>query len=366
MTVTSGTVYVDTDYGGTESGTISEPFNTLTEGEGHFAGTCDGPCIILCRGATDDLVKATLNFDNLGNGMTVKAARDEDWSGVDDGFYGGTDLINDSFYLMKTTTADSTGIEIAEDDITVDGIQVEFSPTNDFFEAIQIQAVSDVSVFRCRVRSTTGNSIGIGADSAPGTGGTIRIDSNIVVNCSSGIKARVGNFFTPTWNIYNNTIYGCDAAGIHVQTGASSGGTVFNLKNNVIGLTATADFVETLTGGGTVNHDTNAVDDTAARTNEIDLSPGTESTDHDAAWTIPGTGRTADFHVEDASSVLADAGIQIGESKDAADVTRVSSFDVGAFNFVAVAGGRIMSSLIGSGGLVSMGGIAGIGGGLAG
>jgi hypothetical protein len=333
MTVTSGTVYVDTDWAGTESGTRAEPFNTLSEAEGHFSGTCDAACLILLRGATDDTTAAVINFDNLTFGMTVKTAKNTDWSGTTNGFYGGTATLDTAYYLLKPSDTGADGIIVEEDDITIDGIQIEMSISGNFQQGIGTPD-DNTTILRCRVRSTNGNAVGIGRDNS--IGGNITIDSCLIINFKFGIDFSITNFFNPTINIYNNTIYGCDEGGIRLDTAADSNSAVFNIKNNVIGLTATASADFELSGfdSGTINYDTNAVDDTASRTNEIDLSPGTEATDHDSAWTTPGTTAASIFTIQNTSSVLSAAGISIGELVDITGKIRSTLIDVGAFDIV--------------------------------
>ena len=75
---------------------------------------------------------------------------------------------------------------------------------------------------------------------------------------------------------------------------------------------------------------------------------------------------SADYTLKAGSAAL-DTGKDLSGSftADILDVTRDASFDIGAFEYPA-ASGRIMSSLVGAGGLAGYGGIAGQGGGLAG
>ncbi|GAI86280.1 unnamed protein product, partial [marine sediment metagenome] len=74
-----------------------------------------------------------------------------------------------------------------------------------------------------------------------------------------------------------------------------------------------------------------------------------------------------DYSIAGAGSVLDENGTDAGApSDDIKDVSRTSPYDIGAFEYEAAAGGRIMSSLVGAGGLAGLGGIAGQGGGLAG
>ena len=118
-----------------------------------------------------------------------------------------------------------------------------------------------------------------------------------------------------------------------------------------------------------------ACDDAESGANNcVDISPanGDEDSKHDLAFTDHDNG---DYRVKDTNSVLYHAGITNEDdanvpTTDIAGNPRVTgtglNCDIGAFELVAAPSGRIMSSLVGGGGLAGMGGIAGQGGGLAG
>jgi hypothetical protein len=218
------------------------------------------------------------------------------------------------------------------------------------------------------------------------TGNGTRFHSNVFNLPDAGVIA-VNISVAATVNIYSNVIY-------KVPSGVGQGifigalGITVNIFNNTIA--GFADGVKNSSTGTTniINcalfNNTDDIDDAGNSTLAVDYcatdqgaGEGTNGVNISGTWDSTcftdagGTG--PDFSVQDALSPLYQTGNGatpksifttdiIGTTMGPADL----DWPIGAFELVAAPSGRIMSSLVGPGGLAGMGGIAGQGGGLAG
>jgi hypothetical protein len=280
-----------------------------------------------CAGSTNDTTNTSIA--GWGTSATATITVKGDRAAPDsDGFYGGADLISEAHYIKEATSGNA--LTISQQHLTVDGLQIHMNHNANTVIAILLQDRYNY-IYRNRLRSAQTSAtdhMGIGRVSTTGWFNTINIDSNLIVGFTHGINLENDAFGTGTLNIYNNTIYGCDVAGIFGSDGAAGGD--FVIKNNAVHSTTTAggDANVTIGGGGSSTYDTNAFEDSEGTTNEVSIS-GAAST----YFTSPGLTIGGDFHIVD-SSALHNAGISIGEDLDADDQSRsadTSGYDIGAF-----------------------------------
>jgi hypothetical protein len=205
----------------------------------------------------------------------------------------------------------------------------------------------------CSRSGTTGNEIAINIAAA-----NEYVLENIILTVANyrGIDARLSTKLTMS----HCTTFGN-------ETDSTYGILLDNDNTDVVKNCITTGFVTTnwfnSSGAGRL-HRKNATDDT----NEAEDTDSPDSllvvaTDEFVA--VSSALGTADFHLKTASESegAGEAGVStIDIDNDSRDG---STPDIGADEFVAAVGGRIMSSLAGSGGLAGFGGIAGQGGGLA-
>jgi len=189
-------------------------------------------------------------------------------------------------------------------------------------------------------------------------GGPAVIYNNVVYEARRGIQS---NFASTAANnviaIYNNTIDSISTTNTGIGLHLDVSGANHHVKNNLI-TNCTTDYardatpVEAATATN-ITSDATSPDGTTFQNKTITYTDaaGDDYSTNDTDVVGVGTDLSAD-------SIFA-------FSTDILGITR-SAWDVGAFEDQGVVAGRIMSSLVNSGGLAGAGGIAGASGGLAG
>lgn len=293
---------------------------------------------VSCAGSTADATATTI--EGWTTSTTAYITVEGDRSAPDsDGFYGGTNALSTSHYRM--VCGNNTHLTLGNN-VVVDGIQVYFNASVAFRYGIAVQPQNGglKSIYRCRIvdqsaSSPVSNTFGIRIFGQNMLLSLSAADSNLIVGFDYGIWGDCDSFSAASggYGIYNNTIYEPATYGIFLdRTGTSGSNTwTWETKNNVVWGAATENYDENGTTLCTYTTDTNAfnVSPTDATTNEIVITGTAADT-----WASPGLTAGSDFHVKDASSEIANVGIQVGEATDADDVTRTSAYDIGAFDFV--------------------------------
>ena len=298
-----------------------------------------------CCGSAADTTAVAINGWTTGasNTITIRGNREHA-----NGFYTGAAVISTSHYRIDRGSA-TTGTTLRVDvlHVTLDGIQIEHGADGNY-AAIE-GTVNGHTITKCRLRGTTATSStrGIGYDNSPAGSGTVTITNNLIVGFArSGIHINPSHAYSPTFNVYHNTLYGLpgEAAskGIILDRGTSETLT-YNIKGNAFANWNGNDIVETGTAG-TVTYNDNATEDyDLGTTGEIDLGLPAD------AWTSPGVTQASDFTVKNTSSALYEAAAGALVSTDIADAARGgSNYDVGCFELVAAgASGTAASTLAG-------------------
>lgn len=272
-----------------------------------------------CAGSTADTSTVSVAGWTCDSGDYIIVRGDR---GASDGFYSGPNTISTSHYRLSTSVgASCLGWAESANYSIVDGIQAIQNVTSQAGLGVPYNG----KLIHCRV-------LGIGANFDAGIrfpysggSGTGTADSNLVVNFGTGI-AGASDIYNWSYDVYNNTVYGCATAGISLT--CTNASPTYNVKNNAVHTTTTAggDFVTSVSG--TLNTDTNAFEDSESTTNEVSIS-GSAST----YFTSPGTATSNDFTIV-TGSALHNAGIQVGEDLDITETSRsgdTSGYDIGAF-----------------------------------
>lgn len=240
---------------------------------------------------------------------------------------------------------------------------------------LEIYQVSTAdSIRRCiqyNSGGTTVNNYRIGEciiRSAPSAGGASSRD---------GIEVGGSGGFGSTFVIYNTIIYGGGSSASSIGVTMADGSYTLTILNCTIynwglGVDEASGIVQITNSVVAENTtDFNAFGDPTT----IDNCASDDGTGSNPQ-TLSGT-RANDFtDVANGDFSLVSGSVCIGNglddpgsglySTDIVNFLRTSIWDISAFEFVVVGGGRIMSSLVNAGGLAGHGGIAGQGGGLAG
>lgn len=303
-----------------------------------------------CSGGIDSAGPVSLSGWTVGR-LTVRGNR-----ASGNGFNPGPALIDTNYYLFAAGNV-SGQIGMASSNTTLDGLQIEAGHATGFGAAIKTsQSLIGLVIKKCRLRNTNSTDNGIGSG---GSAINIALDAydNIIAGFAGGIDVRLSSFSSQPRNYYNNTIYG-DGTGNSIAVSApTNASATINIKGNALGNNAAnSDIVDSTTGGVTVNYATNGSVNNNPAFGEFDLvSPA-------SAWTAPGTGRTADFTVKDASSALYQSIPTTYVPDDVIDAVRTSPTESGAFKFtgtgpivyqVAVDYGAVLGATVATGSALS-------------
>lgn len=313
----------------TSGGTAA--YASMSSAEANMGGSATDDYILDCCGTAADTTVVTWDFaTNLTTGTLLVQGNRSDAAG----FYDGNLVISTSHYRLDPGNVIKI-LQFDEANTTIDGIQVVSGHTSTFGVAIQPPTANvAMTVKKCRVHATSTCRTGIGYPGfSTNSNATSTIENNLIVNFNTnGIELSSNNFFTPTYNIYHNTIYGDGSAvGISAASLGGSSAAVFNIKGNALANSGGSnDIVVSLTGTSAVNYADNATEDfDLGTTDEIDLGTTTD------AWTSPGTTAASDFTVKNTSSSLYNAVNPTLVSTDITDYTRDgTNHDVGAFELV--------------------------------
>lgn len=232
---------------------------------------------------------------------------------------------------------DLSTIQVLQNDHIIEGmlihsISAASQSTTVIFSDFKSAIVQNSIIYD--IITTTGVSRGINCKGDSGTGSLIQ--NNTIFNVKATSDGDGSGFIrTATTTLKNDISVGCD-----VDYGDSGGTEDFNM----------------------------ASDDTDVGANSIGADDGVVTGDQ----FVSTTGGSEDLHLKSGSDAI-NAGDEIGTTPaginidiDGTDRTTANDWDMGAHEFIAAAGGRIMGALAGHGGLAGIGGIAGLRGGIAG
>jgi len=194
--------------------------------------------------------------------------------------------------------------------------------------------------------------VGIGSPiTTVNTTGDVTYENNVVVGFRHGIRMDPGASSAGTWNVFNNTVYeGTFNIVLNPAVGATG---AWNLHNNASANSATNDLALG-TMRGTLTKTYNASDRTpfVGDTGSVNISPGTQSTDHAAAWTDPGDAAGEDMSLLDVDSPLYQAGNTISGAAPTTDINGVTRHatlpSIGAFDIASAAFDRNASGTLSS------------------
>jgi hypothetical protein len=220
-----------------------------------------------------------------------------------------------SYYVLSTTPAsEQQAIALPDAYITITGIQCTIAPSGGYGRGI-IWGGLNALVQKCIIRRSGGASAG---NHLLATG---KAWNNIIYNAGGCGIYPTGN----SWVIYNNTVYGCGLYGIGNRSGTWTGSAL--LKNNL-----------------SYNNDTDYSFYQFYITRSNNLSKDTTGdagyTSETITFTNTGAG-TEDLHLVVGDTDAIDRGADLsGTFTDDIDgVTRSGTWDIGADEYVAAAGG---------------------------
>lgn len=213
---------------------------------------------------------------------------------------------------------------IQDTNVSISGLQIEMASTGNYAYGIHSNiALSNGITRNCIVKD---NRTGTYRSCYRCIGGQIYENCIAINGAYAGFYSSSGNENVLRVYIYNCTAFGC---GRGIDT--NPGGT--RVRNCAV-FNNTDDFK------GTFESIQYCASDDNDGTNAVDISPGaTEADDWNAAFTDYANG---DFSVKDTSSPLYDAGTDLSDyfTTDIAGTTR-STWDIGAFEYVASGGGGV-------------------------
>jgi hypothetical protein len=350
-------VHTDSTAGGdgTTNGIVgaTRAYASLSEWESNAGGVATDDYIVDCAGGTThDSTIVTVDFATAitSGSITIRGNRSDG-----EGFYDGVDTVSFDHYRFRPVLgAGFTALVLAENNITLDGVQINPSRATFSSAAFAVQVTnnggtsSTITVRNCRILGD--GDIGNGLGQASSSTCNRTYENNLVVNFpNKGIDARIGTNFNPTVNIYHNTIYGdTTAGGIGINAALASSGTgssaVINIRGNAC---ANNDADEITTSGsvGTINSFDNATDDTSGQIQNIVAAD---------VWTDPGLSFVDVFSVKDTGSDLYQIVNPTVVSEDIREELRDgTNHDAGAFEFLST--GDESDNLDGSASTVSAG-----------
>jgi hypothetical protein len=319
---------------GTTNGTAgaTAAYASLSSWEANQSPSGTDDLVVDCCGSSADSTAVTLDWATAPASVTVQANASDPA-----GKYNGADLISTSHYRLVGGAGATTLMCTDVSDYTIDGIQVETSGGS-FRAAIGVNAPNASKTFtfrnnRVRAAATTRTGIGMPGSAVGHDSQTFNIVNNLIVGFDTGIELLSQNFRSPTFNIYQNTIYGDGSANL-ILLNFSNGSGVGNIKNNCgWNSGASAELSVSGTAGFTANYDTNAFQDGNGTTNEITLASTA------ATWTSAGTGQSADFTPVTGSPLLAAGVTGLSITTDINGTTRDATPDIGAIEVAAGGGG---------------------------
>jgi hypothetical protein len=232
---TGSTAGGDGSTNGTAGGTRA--YASLSEWEANATGfTTSDDLVVKCcaedtgSGNQQDGTATTVSLGTVPLSVTIMANPD-----VATGKYNGSALISTSHYRLVGGAGATTLMCSSVCDYTIDGIQVETSGGS-FRAAIGVNAPNASKTFtfrnnRVRAAATTRTGIGMPGSAVGHDSQTFNIVNNLIVGFDTGIELLSQNFRSPTFNIYQNTIYGDGSANL-ILLNFSNGSGVGNIKNN--------------------------------------------------------------------------------------------------------------------------------------
>ena len=322
---------------GTTNGTsgASAAYVSLSSWEANQSPTAADALIVDCCGTAADTVIVTVDFATAPASTLIQTNRFDSA-----GFYTGTSVISTSHYRLTPDLVDSFACLTIVDaaNVTIDGLQ--FAPTRSGGLSSNARCIGNTSssssptvIRNNRLLGTTNIVIGIGESGAQGSNATRTFQNNLLVNWDDSIFYSIATHFSPTLNIYHNTIYGDGSAGstgINLTRGGGSSNPTLNVKGNVVANTVDNDIVITGTLG-TVNKTDNATEDSTGEITSITPS---------SVWTNPGTTSTNVFTLKDTSSAAYNVVNPTLITDDITGFTRDgTNHDAGAFEFQSGGGG---------------------------
>jgi hypothetical protein len=310
---------------GTTNGTAgaTAAFASLSSAEANISPTGADDVIIDCCGTAADSTAVTVDFATTPASTLIQGNRSD---GA--GFYNGTSTISTSHYRL-TSGASTNTLTISEPGVTIDGIQI-IGSGGAAFSCLRPHTAVSGTIKNCRVLAS-GVDYCIGRGTSWLQGGTHTFENNVLVGYSvDGFGIRVDTNFSPTVNLYHNTIYGDGSStGIRLVQANGAGAPTYNIKGNAVANNGTGndyDASAMVEDGATVNLGDNAFSEAAGTSGEIVLGVTTD------AWTSPGTSEAAVFTVKNTSSSLYNAVNPTLLSTDITAATRDgTNHDVGAF-----------------------------------
>lgn len=318
---------------GTAGGTAAYASLSSWEANQSPSGTDD--LVVDCCGTAADTTGVTCDWSTAPASVTIRGNASDPA-----GKYNGSALISTAHYRLAVASGSALMLTEATD-FTVDGLQVEASGGS-FRAAIGINTAAaktyTIQNNRCRGSSSTRTGIGMPGSAVGFDGQTIHIRNNLISGFDvAQIELLNGTFRSPTWNIYQNTLYGDGASNLILANQDASGSPVVNIKNNC-GWNSGGSAELNVTGTGTKNYDENAFQDGNGTTNEITLTSSA------AAWVSAGTGQSADFTPATGSQLLGAGATGLSITTDINGTTRDSPPDIGAVEVAAGGGGALTGS----------------------
>lgn len=335
------TYYVDVDVvgGAGDGSSLANAYSSLNTAEAAreadiTAGDAVRFLVHNTLGGTDSLRTNFLGWTTDSDSyIKVEAAAAYRHSGVWDA----------SKYHIETT--DSNGIDINEDYVRLDGLQLHLITTGATYRSINVNSINIANLILFSNLIIKGDVTGTGAAQGiqvDDTDAIVKIWNCIIYNFISASNPTDSGFVgiissnATTIDIWNCTINDCRRGIVRGATG----GTV-TVVNSLV-FENDDDF------GGTITMTYSASDDDHTGDSATNFVI-TQTADDYAALVVDADGR--DYNVTDKDSELVgtgtdDPGGAIQGDTDIAGNARISTWDIGAFEYVAVPSVRIKGSTI--------------------
>lgn len=280
--------------------------------------------VVYCTGTAADTTAVDID------GWTTGASNDITINGELDG-----PAWNTSLYRLSLALQYQGPLTIREDFITANNLQIEqtgsYGDTGNGITYHYATASAVITINACYIRhNNVTASTGYGL--YPNPDGTNHIINTVVDGFDRGVYLPIAA--GGETNLYNNTLANQESYGIYAS-GYPGSATTYNEKNNLIQGAGTADYYHDFGGNVTATYSTNLSSDTSSENTTL------------RSKTVTFDGAD-DYHTSDTDSV--DQGTDLSSdtyyafSVDNDGDTRTGSWDIGADEYVAAAGGTTLQS----------------------